>query len=195
MSELIGVSELIGIAQASGKIRDGSFKAAVVGAVGMAAASGKTSFVLGVELHRLRCAGQPDRWYATQAMFRKRVRVLAKRGRWRKVNETLLDKLCEYTLREWLFDICVPCQGRSKIAIELYTPDGTRVERVCDACGGTGKGKPSVTVRVEALGIPVEEYMKVWGGRFEEVRAVLDKAYGVAQRAVARRLGRRVDDA
>jgi hypothetical protein len=195
MAEQIGVSELVGMAMAGGSLKDTGFKHTVVGAVGMAGASGKSSYVLGCELHRLRCASQAERWGYAMGLFTKQVKVLAKRGRWRRVDDAMLVRLCDYALREWLFDVCIPCQGRGRMAIELYNPGEDRIEQTCDLCGGTGKGVPSIKMRIEALRIPVEEYMKAWGDRFEEIRGVLDKAYGVAQRSIARRLGRKVEDA
>lgn len=198
MSE-IGVSELVGIAQAGGSLKSEGFRHSVVGAVGMAAATGRRSYVLGCELHRLRCASQSERWHVTVALIHREVQSLARRARWRRTAklEAQIARMAEQALRDWLFDLCVPCVGRGRIAVELYNPDGTRKEATCDACGGKGisaeQGR-NMAERVSMLGITGDEYVRVWDERFVEVLSVLHKAYGVAQRAVAKRLPRRVED-
>lgn len=199
MAEQIGVSELIGIAQAGGSLKDTGFKHTVISAVGMAAAKGRASFVLGAELHRLRCAGQAGRWYIAVDLVAKQILGIARRGRWRKskVLSVQIARMAGQALQEWLFDLCVPCLGRGRKAIELYTPDGERREQVCQVCGGKGKVTwkgHNMAERMSLLGVTDDDYVKVWDGRFEDVMLMLDKAYGVTQRSVAKRMNRRIED-
>lgn len=197
MSERIGVSELIGMARAGGSLKDGTFKVAVLGAIGMAGASGRESYRLGDELHRLRCAQQAERWEYAMAIFRKQARGIAKKDRWRKVSGDQVERLCEHCLKEWLFDLCIPCGGRGKVfgGVEITEVAEREVLVKCESCGGSGNGGAMVQERMRVLGIGVEEYMKHWEARFDTLIAVLHKAYGVAQRSVAKRMGRKVEDA
>lgn len=199
MSQPLGVSELVGVSMAGGSLKSETFRHSVVGAVGMAGATGKASYILGAELHRLRCASQAERWHVTVALIQRQVLGLARKGRWRPspTLDAQIARMSEQALKDWLFDLCVPCVGRGKIAIELYNPDGTRKEAVCDSCGGKGiaqqKGR-NMAERMSLLGVTDSEYVKVWDDRFAEVIGLLEKAYGVAQRAIAKRLARQVVD-
>jgi hypothetical protein len=197
MGQLLGVSELVGIAQAGGSLKSESFRHSVVGAVGMAAASGKTSYVLGCELHRLRCAAQADRWKYAVSLLHKQVLGLARKERWRKSRalSAQLGRMSHQALQDWLFDLCVPCKGTGSV---LVVVEGEEKEGRCDVCAGnSGKAVRkafNMQERMSALGVCEEEYIREWDERFELVLGLLDKSYGVAQRAIGKRLARRVED-
>lgn len=189
------MSELIGQAQAGGSLKDTGFKHSVVGAIGMASASGKSSFQLGMELHRLRCSGQPERWPLALGRFKAQAWGYAKKRRWRKTDRALVERMCGHALGEWLFDLCLTCVGRGRIAIERYTPEGTKIEHVCPKCAGSGRQRPDVDARMKLVGCEVRDYVNLWEERFSDLIGILEKCYGVAQRAVARKLQRKVEDA
>lgn len=197
MSQFVGVSELVGVAQAGGSLKSEGFRHSVVGAVGMAAASGKATYVLGCELHRLRCAQQAERWHITVGMIEKQIGVAARRQRWRKGRhlQCQISRMAEQVLRDWLFDLCLPCVGRGHHVVDV---DDAEKEVTCDACGGKGRSPEKgrhMAERMSALGVDEDDYIRVWDERFVEALVMLDKSYGVAQRSIARRLGRRVEDA
>lgn len=178
-------------------MKSDGFRHSVVGAVGMAAASGKTSYVLGCELHRLRCAAQADRWQYAVALLHKQLLGLARKERWRK-SRTLaaqLGRMAHQTLQDWLFDLCVPCKGTGSVLVVI---EGEEKEGRCEVCAGNA-GKAvrkafNMRERMSALGVSEDEYIRVWDERFEQALGQCDKAYGVAQRAIGKRLARAIED-
>lgn len=196
---VVGVSEMVGTAQAGGGMRPSGMKHSIIGAVGMASASGKESFKLGAELHRLRCAGQATRWHVTVGMIHRQLLGLARKRRWRR-GQALngqIERMADQLLRDWLFDLCLSCVGRGHVQVDVPGAD-ERKDVECDACRGNGRSalkSRNMGQRMDVLGISDDEYIRVWAERFEEGMGILEKSYSVAQRSIARRLARAVEDA
>lgn len=133
---------------------------------------------LGAALWRVKWAGDPRSMKTALALLVKRVR---------KPHEarTMVVKLCQTVLQEWLDELCRHCDGRGA----MVTP-GTPVARhSCPVCNGTGVRKPSEQRRAAKLGFQVATYRR-WEARFRRVELAIRRADSAVWGQVAAQLER-----
>lgn len=161
------IRELIGTAVRSSDLRMTPTEERAIDRV---AALASTSS-LGASILRLR--------YGHDAHAYRPVRTAVVRRITRKVeaDPKIVDRLAARVLLELVDDQCEHCHGRT------WVQRGS-ARQPCRTCSATGKRIPRDIDRAQALGLPVEVYLRHWARRLERM---LDTLRGADARA-ARRL-------
>jgi hypothetical protein len=161
------IRELIGTAVRSSDLR---MTLTEERAIDRVAALASTSS-LGASILRLR--------YGHDAHAYRPVRTAVVRRITRKVeaDPKIVDRLAARVLLELVDDQCEHCHGRT------WVQRGS-ARQPCRTCSATGKRIPRDIDRAQALGLPVEVYLRHWARRLERM---LDTLRGADARA-ARRL-------
>jgi hypothetical protein len=161
------IRELIGVSVRASDLR---MSATEERAIDRVAALASTSS-LGASILRLR--------YGHDAHAYRPVRTAVVRRITRKVeaDPKIVDRLAARVLLELVDDQCEHCHGRT------WVQRGS-ARQPCRTCSATGKRIPRDIDRAQALGLPVEVYLRHWARRLERM---LDTLRGADARA-ARRL-------
>lgn len=164
---MTSIRELIGVSVRASDLRMSPTEERAIDRV---AALASTS-TLGASILRLRYGHDPHAYRPVRTAVVRRI------GRKMDADPKIVDPLAARVLLELVDDQCEHCHGRT------WVQRGS-ARQPCRTCGGTGKRMLRDIDRAQALGLPVDVYLKHWAKRLERM---LDTLRGADARA-ARRL-------
>lgn len=98
---------------------------------------------------------------------------------------SLLGRVCQLSMEEWLACLCSTCGGRA------FVTSASGVRSTCKACKGTGRGRQTDEARMAALHVGKATYSKLVAV-IERAHEVLNAADRRVSRQIAQQLERKV---